>query len=50
MDKEIAKMTIQFLRRVQLSGAEVEAFAVVLNALDEIASKGNKKKAPFKGK
>lgn len=36
MDKETAQLTIQFLNRVQLQGAEVPALVTVINALNEI--------------
>jgi hypothetical protein len=37
MNKEIARMALQFMQRAQLSGAEVPAFITVMNALNEIA-------------
>lgn len=36
MTPEIAGYAIQFMQRIQLQGAEVPAFNVVMNALTEI--------------
>lgn len=37
MNPEIAAIAIQFLKRVQLAGAEVEAYTAVITALQKIA-------------
>lgn len=37
MTPHLAGVALQFLRRVQLSGAEVPAFLAVADALEEIA-------------
>ena len=39
MDANIARITIEFLKRVQLTGAEVDAYVAVMNALTAEAAK-----------
>jgi len=36
MTKEIAQLILQFMNRVQLTGAEVTAFNTVTSALDKV--------------
>jgi hypothetical protein len=38
MDKHTAAMTLQFLQRLNLTGAEVPAFTAVINAMLAIAN------------
>ena len=41
MDQEIAKLAITFLRRVELRGHEVEAYAAVFTSLTKIIESDN---------
>ena len=44
MNKETAKITLQFLERVDLKGAEVPAFNGVVASLSEIITREEKPK------
>ena len=38
MDSQTAQLALQFMRRVQLQGAEVKAWLVVVEALEKAAN------------